>query len=247
MHPSAYNTGKLFFDVYSQHNNKEKVNVVEIGSQDLNGSLRDFQNERIYQYIGMDLCPGKGVDIVLETPYKFPFQDNTFDILVSSSCFEHSEMFWITFLECLRILKPNGIFYANVPSTWMKFHRFPVDCWRFYPDAGKALETWARWNHLNTKVLESYICPPGLYESVCDWVGVFLKDEKFISEYPIRMLDSLTPYKDYFNAYRFPGDSNGFSGTWEELSSPFDHSINLKRKDSHNIEIVFNDNNKKVN
>ena len=30
------------------------------------------------------------------------------------------------------------LFYLNAPSNG-EFHRYPVDCWRFYPDAGGAL------------------------------------------------------------------------------------------------------------
>jgi hypothetical protein len=81
-------------------------------------------------------------------------------MIVTSSCFEHSEMFWLTFLEALRILKPKGLFYINAPSTG-DYHAFPVDCWRFYPDAAGALKTWAKRNGYDitveyTTVMEGY-------------------------------------------------------------------------------------------
>jgi hypothetical protein len=81
-------------------------------------------------------------------------------MIVTSSCFEHSEMFWLTFVEALRILKPRGLFYINAPSVG-DYHAFPVDCWRFYPDAAGALKTWAKRNGYDitvdyTTVMEGY-------------------------------------------------------------------------------------------
>jgi hypothetical protein len=38
-----------------------------------------------------------------------PLKNDFADVIVSSSCFEHSEFFWLLFNESLRILKPNGL------------------------------------------------------------------------------------------------------------------------------------------
>jgi ubiquinone/menaquinone biosynthesis C-methylase UbiE len=123
--------------------------IVEIGSQNVNGSIREVAPPS--KYVGLDFQEAKGVDIVLQDAYSFPLPDNYADIVVTSSCFEHSEMFWLTFLEGVRILKPKGLFYINAPSTG-PYHAYPVDCWRFYPDADKALQTWAKRNGYNVNV-----------------------------------------------------------------------------------------------
>lgn len=178
MHKSALSAGKLFFDIYLSK--PEPIAVVDIGSQDVNGSLRsvcpDFAN-----YIGIDFTKGKGVDIVLEDPYKLPFEENTIDVVVSSSCFEHSEMFWLTFLEISRILKPSGLFYLNAPSA-CGFHRYPVDCYRFFPDSGNALAKWANRNGYKMLVLEHYT-------SGSDYICIFLKGEQFVEKYPRRCIN----------------------------------------------------------
>ena len=83
--------------------------------------------------------------MVLDDPYTLPFADESVDIVVSTSCLEHSEMFWLSFLEMLRVLRPTGLLYLNVSSNG-NFHRYPVDCWRFYPDSGVAMVCWARRN-----------------------------------------------------------------------------------------------------
>lgn len=214
MHLAAYNTGKLFFDTYCT-SRFQNLKVVEIGSQNVNGSLREVITPSITEYVGVDFAEGNGVDIVLDDPYKFPFEDNTFDVLVTSSCFEHSEMFWMSFLEGIRILKPSGVMYCNAPSNWMCYHRYPVDCWRFYPDAGKGLETWAKYCNYNTMVLESFITPPNNpSERYADWCCVFLKDANYIDLHTNRMIDTLSPVDDYSNGFRFPANRR-FPNGWD--------------------------------
>jgi len=175
MHTTAYNIGRVFFETYCNGD----LTVVDIGSQDVNGTLRDHAGQNI-KYIGVDFAEGRGVDVVLTDPYKFPIEDNIVDRVVSSSCFEHSEMFWITFMEGMRILKPDGVMYINAPAMW-EYHGFPTDCWRFYPGAGKALETWARYNGLNSVLLETYLMDSG--ETNKDWVGIYLKDAQYREKY----------------------------------------------------------------
>lgn len=185
MHPSALNNGKLFFDTYTPSLRGAKV--VDIGAQDVNGSLKDVMPPHL-QYIGVDFVEGHGVDIVLDDPYKLPFESESLDIVVSNSCFEHSEMFWLTFLEILRVLKPSGLFYLNVPSNG-DFHRYPVDCWRFYPDSGNALVTWARRNGLRPQLLESFVSKQYM-EQWNDYIAVFVKDEQCAPSYSRRMIDA---------------------------------------------------------
>lgn len=198
MHESAYITGKHFFDLYTTETSK----ILEIGSQNVNGSLRDHSKSK--DYTGVDFVKGNGVDVVLDDPYKYPFESNTFDVVVTSSCFEHSEMFWLSFLECLRVLKPSGIIYCNAPAAKMSYHRYPVDCWRFMPDAAKGLQTWANYNEIPAKVLETFIVAPntGCY----DWCSVFIKDKKYMYNYPARMIDSMPIL--ILNGFKFLTEDN---------------------------------------
>ena len=122
MHPSALNFGKLFFETYCGA--LRGAIVHDIGAQNVNGSLHDVCSPHL-GYVGVDFVEGRGVDIVLEDPYHLPFDDDSLDIIVSSSCFEHSQFFWLIFLEMLRVLKPGGLLYINVPSNG-SFHRYPV-------------------------------------------------------------------------------------------------------------------------
>jgi SAM-dependent methyltransferase len=220
MHVTAMDNCKLFFDTYSSFfSSLDRIKIIEIGSQDVNGSLRTFAPLNS-DYIGLDFVDGKGVDVVLDDPYSLPLDSESADIIISSSCFEHSEMFWIVFLEVMRVLKPHGIFYLNVPSNGA-YHLFPVDCWRFYPNSGGALVTWARRNSINSVLLESYISNQrgDVWNDFC---GVFLKDELHISAYPKRIIDS---FGDYLNGIKYGSNQIFNHSSWTEDSLKFQRVI----------------------
>ncbi|WP_236725741.1 methyltransferase domain-containing protein [Solemya pervernicosa gill symbiont] len=181
--------GRLFFETYC--NQKDTKHIVEIGSQDVNGSLRSVA-PKYFKYTGIDFVEGNGVDILLTDPYSIPLEDESVDFVVTSSVLEHSEFFWLLFNEMLRILKPNGLLYINAPSNG-DFHRYPVDCWRFYPDSGKALENWGRKSGYSTILIESFV---GKQEREYwnDFVAVFLKNDNFIANHPHRILNQITSF-----------------------------------------------------
>jgi len=187
MHDTALEFAAAFFDTYTK--DATGLKIVDIGALDVNGSLKSVippNNE----YVGVDFAEGKGVDVVITDPYALPFANNSIDVCACSSCFEHSEFFWLVFNEILRILKPEGILYLNVPSNG-DFHRYPVDCWRFYPDSGIALQNWGRRNGYNTALLESFT---GRQRTDVwnDFVAVFVKDEKYVHKYPNRIKGNIT-------------------------------------------------------
>jgi len=178
--------GAAFFNTYLK--NARDLTIVDIGSQDVNGSLRSVAPAH-NKYIGVDFEKAQGVDVVITDPYALPFENESVDVAVSSSCFEHSEFFWLLFNEALRILKPTGLLYINVPSNGA-FHRYPVDCWRFYPDSGVALQNWGKRSGYHCALLESFV--GARKEDIWnDFVAVFVKDERNESKYPNRIQGNL--------------------------------------------------------
>jgi len=152
MHDSALATGRAFFERYVV---APSPRVLEVGARDVNGSLRGVAPESA-RYVGVDLEGGPGVDRVLDDPYVLPFEDAAFDAVVSTSCFEHTPFFWLAFVEQVRVLAPGGHLYASAPSNgW--YHGYPFDHWRFYPDAGLALEAWARRSGQELTLVESFV------------------------------------------------------------------------------------------
>ena len=193
MHNTAYENTKKFYSVYYEPKKAEDMTIAEIGSQNVNGSVRDIFPQN-WKYIGMDIQEGNGVDITIENEYTFPLENESVDCVVTISCFEHSQMFWLSFLEGLRILKPNGLLYINVPTNTV-YHPYPQDAWRFFPDAGKSLETWAQYNKLNTVLLESFVSLP-VNDGQFDNVMVFAKDKSHMDEYTNRIVYT---YDGHFN------------------------------------------------
>jgi SAM-dependent methyltransferase len=139
MHQSSY---EHMVDLVARHlGGRTQGTIVDIGSQDVNGSYRPIFDAAGWRYIGLDAAPGKNVEVVAPTPYRYPFPSSTIDLVVSGQAFEHIDYFWVSFLEMARILKPGGLIFLIAPSRGSE-HRYPVDCWRFYPDGYRALARW---------------------------------------------------------------------------------------------------------
>lgn len=169
MHESAYEHGRQFFDLYW---NPRFIDVVELGSQDVNGTLRNHAPKSAV-YLGLDMIDAKGVDIVATPGKPLPLPDASSDVIVTSSAFEHDACFWETFLDLLRVLRPGGLLYINAPSN-NAFHRYPVDCWRFYPDAGVGLVEWATRNGIEVDLVESFTAEPQ-ESGWADFIAIFRK------------------------------------------------------------------------
>ena len=169
MHNSAYKNTEKFYHKYCVENIKNKK-ILDVGSYSVNGNVRPIFERG--QYIGVDMEMGPNVDVVANAN-NLPFEKNSFDIIVSISCFEHDDMFWVTFLEMCRVLNEGGYMYINAPSNG-PYHGHPGDNWRFYADSWKALEKWGIKNNYNINLTESYISEAE-EDGWKDSVGIFQK------------------------------------------------------------------------
>lgn len=170
MHETAMESGTAFAKAYGGPGKT----VVDIGGQNVNGSLRSSFESRGMKFICIDMVQHPSVDIVIPPGEKLPFEDGSVDLIVSTSCFEHDPCFWITFREMCRIIKKDGYIYINAPSGG-NYHGYPGDNWRFYSDAGQALAFWsgkqlATETVFPVKVIESFhITPSSWNDWVCIW------------------------------------------------------------------------------
>lgn len=138
--------------------------IVDLGAMNVNGSYRELFPGG--DYVGVDLEPGPGVDVVLSDVYHLPFDDGSVDLVLSGQMLEHCGQFWRVFSEIHRVLKPEGRAYLIAPSSG-PVHRYPVDCYRFYPDSYAALAEWS-----GLRLVHSWTDERGPW---CDIVGVFQK------------------------------------------------------------------------
>jgi SAM-dependent methyltransferase len=143
---------KKFYDTYLQ-NHVEKISqpvtVLDIGAMNVNGSYREIFSHSTFKYLGLDLQAGDGVDIISDSPYHYPLPENYADIVLSGQMLEHCEFFWQAFTEMLRVAKPGAFVVLIVPSKG-HIHRYPVDCYRFLPDAMPALARHGRCHLLSS-------------------------------------------------------------------------------------------------
>src|SRR5580704_11397421 len=119
-----------------------EVLVLDVGGADINGSYREIFNEPQFTYIGADVALTEGVSLVLKDPHRLPLDNASIDIVLSGQTLEHCEFFWLAFAEMVRVVKPDGYLFLIAPSAG-PIHRYPVDCYRFYPDAFAALAKYA--------------------------------------------------------------------------------------------------------
>ena len=68
-------------------------------------------------YIGVDIFPGDTVDIVSDLTERFPFKDNSVDLVRAHDAIEHLPDKIHTMNEIWRISKPEGAVDIFVPST----------------------------------------------------------------------------------------------------------------------------------
>jgi len=78
----------------------EAVSVLEVGSLNINGTVRDFFDDD--DYTGVDLVEGPGVDLVC-AGQSLGYVDDWFDVVVSAECFEHNSEWVATFANMARM------------------------------------------------------------------------------------------------------------------------------------------------
>lgn len=144
MHLSSLINMERFRDDYLHEHVGKPLKILDLGSTEMGACYRPIFAKPEWSYVGVDLSPGANVDLILKRPYEWrEIASNSVDVLVSGQVLEHVEYFWITALEISRVLKPGGMVCLIAPSSGPE-HRYPADCWRFYPDGMRAFAKLAR-------------------------------------------------------------------------------------------------------
>lgn len=171
MHTSSLAHVQGLVHKYLSTSTTKPLKIIDIGSYDVNGSYKQFFLHPSWNYVGVDLAAGPNVDVVLDSPYRLPFESFSVDVIVSGQAFEHVEYFWCSWLEMVRVLKPGGHIFLLAPSRGPE-HRYPQDCWRFYPDGYRALAKYASLELLQVSTdWEPHACEDSAAWG--DTVGVF--------------------------------------------------------------------------
>lgn len=103
MHPEAYAwvAGKVSeFDLRAER-------VIEVGSRNINGSIRPVFEPHAKAYIGVDVAEGSGVDVVADACTWRP--DAPADLVVCMEVLEHCELAPMLIMSMFGMLRPGGI------------------------------------------------------------------------------------------------------------------------------------------
>jgi SAM-dependent methyltransferase len=144
VHRTSFLKMASFYETYIKPTAANRaVKVLDIGSKSYSGhpSYRDaiVGDSPAVTYVGLDLEHGQNVDLVPKNPFVWAeIAAEEFDFCISGQTFEHNPYFWVTFAEIARVLKPGGVCFIIAPGKG-QVHRYPIDCWRFYPDSWAAL------------------------------------------------------------------------------------------------------------
>jgi GR25 family glycosyltransferase involved in LPS biosynthesis/SAM-dependent methyltransferase len=88
--------------------------VLDIGSLDINGNNQYLFDDCLY--IGIDLLPGKNVDLAVKA-HELKLPDQSLDVIISTECFEHDQFYGSTLKNIIRMLKPGGLFIFSCATT----------------------------------------------------------------------------------------------------------------------------------
>jgi len=98
MHPEA-------FAWVAAHATTDKVEVLDIGGRNVNGSVKDlFPNAT--RYVAVDIREGDGVDVVADAATWVP--DREYDVVVSTETFEHTPVWPEICVTAFKAMKAGG-------------------------------------------------------------------------------------------------------------------------------------------
>jgi len=159
--------------------NKPGLRILEIGSREVTGKSGARKNFSNASYIGFDLYPGNNVDVVGDAHKLSSYfaGEEKFDIIYSSSCFEHFAMPWVVATEISKLLKVGGIVFVETHFSFAS-HERP---WHFFQFSDMALRALFS-NALGFECIEAGMSNPlvGRFSSLAD---KYLKNKPVVGLY----------------------------------------------------------------
>jgi len=139
--------------------------VIEIGSCDVNGSLRSFfESLEPEEYVGIDLEEGPCVDIICNAEEVLDrFGPESFDVIISTEVIEHVKDWQKVISNIKGICKKGGVMLITTRSYGFPYHPTPTDFWRY--ERGDMEEIFADCEIKNLEIDKEF-------------PGVFIKSKK---------------------------------------------------------------------
>jgi SAM-dependent methyltransferase len=149
--------------------------VLEIGSLDINGSVRQFYRD--CNYTGIDVAPGKGVDVVCQGQ-DFNAIDGSFEQVISCEAMEHNPSWRETFANMIRLTKEGGLFVMTCATYGRPEHGTT----RTDPDSSPLTveKGWDYYKNLGPSDFADNFNLQGSFSSYRFWCNWSSKDLYFI-------------------------------------------------------------------
>lgn len=181
---NMYDTNKrlevVFKELLTEDINNKKILDAGCGT----GWFSKFSAERGAFVTSMDLGENLLAKVALKCPsdrivgsiLDIPFQDNTFDVVISSEVIEHVPDPFKAIQELFRVLKPGGTMILTTPNKIWYFAIWIANTFKLRPYEG--LENWTGWYEMKRKLKRA-----GFIDSQLSGIHLF----PFISKvlYPI--------------------------------------------------------------
>jgi ubiquinone/menaquinone biosynthesis C-methylase UbiE len=128
----ALPTARKHLAIYHKNHNKPSMLDVGGGTGEKNNLERyTFMKGYDYTILELDKMLKSKFNIIYGDICNCPhILDNSYDVVFSTSVFEHIETPWLASEECIRITKKGGLNIHITLFSW-RYHDVPVDCFRY--------------------------------------------------------------------------------------------------------------------
>lgn len=163
MHPSSVENMKKIREQYLQYlsdiKNPKVCDVGGLYDQPHKTYLRLFEDIPGLEWVVCDIKAHPSVDYVMTGPYRLPFADETFDLVISGQMLEHCSNPFKSVAEMKRVLKVGCCLALAAPSAGPRHDK--QDGWRFMDDGFRFIAE-----------------DVGGIEIVADWIDYDAPDER---------------------------------------------------------------------
>jgi SAM-dependent methyltransferase len=134
-----------------------------------------LENKEITSYLGLDIESALSYNNVQPDFYwdgiTMPFENETFDVVLSTEVLEHVLNPEEYLLEVKRVLKPGGVFFFTVPFL-MSLHEIPYDYYRYTPYALEEIFKRVGFKDIKIKAMGGYNA--AMAQMIGLWVNKYL-------------------------------------------------------------------------
>jgi SAM-dependent methyltransferase len=120
--------------------------VLEIGAKEYQQFTQSFRGFYPNEYVGVDLEPGDGVDVVADLSESLGgLEEGKYGLVIACSVLEHVRNPRAMADNLVKLLRPGGAVFISVPWVW-RYHAYPDDYQRFSWSGIQVLFPAVKWD-----------------------------------------------------------------------------------------------------